>query len=134
MPRVGPHRASADPEHAGPRRTTPVASAAAQSEWVSTQPGSWEVGEVRTPATPIGAGFEIAIVLLPSAGGFHDPCGGDLTRAWTTRNQRDKQWGSDLTITMERPDQLNAVNTQLHPELARIFLDANAIATRTWSS
>lgn len=29
-----------------------------------------------------------------------------------------------LTITMERPDQLNAVNTTLHTELARIFLDA----------
>ena len=28
-----------------------------------------------------------------------------------------------LTITLERPDQLNAVNTTLHSELARIFVD-----------
>ncbi len=29
-----------------------------------------------------------------------------------------------LTITMERPDQLNAVNTKLHKELSRVFVDA----------
>ena len=28
-----------------------------------------------------------------------------------------------LTITLERPDQLNAVNTALHTELSRIFVD-----------
>lgn len=31
-----------------------------------------------------------------------------------------------LTITLERPDQLNAVNTRLHTELSRVFADAKA--------
>lgn len=31
--------------------------------------------------------------------------------------------GRILTITLERPDQLNAVNTRLHDELSRIFTD-----------